>query len=177
MSQIYVSGPWSFASGVLQVVESIKTQSKGDKVVYSEKGTEYQFSKLEQSDYVVFVLDGFAWQQRLESISKGMLSELIWCINHRVPMFLAYKSANGLGIYATEIDDNLTFKGIAGTANTFYQIINNQFGTIVAPNDTSGFALSYQDADLGSDCVYLKGEWIADPLDFLNVEQPKSYFY
>jgi hypothetical protein len=177
MSQIYVSGPWSFASGVLQVVESIKTQSKGDKVVYSEKGTEYQFSKLEQSDYVVFVLDGFAWQQRLESISKGMLSELIWCINHRVPMFLAYKSANGLGIYATEIDDNLTFKGIAGTANIFYQIINNQFGTIVAPNDTSGFALSYQDADLGSDCVYLKGEWIADPLDFLNVEQPKSYFY
>lgn len=177
MSQIYVSGPWSFASGVLQVVESIKTQSKGDKVVYSEKGTEYQFSKLEQSDYVVFVLDGFAWQQRLESISKGMLSELIWCINHRVPMFLAYKSANGLGIYATEIDDNLTFKGIAGTANTFYQIINNQFGTIVAPNDTSGFALSYQDADLGSDCVYLKGEWIAGPLDFLNVEQPKSYFY
>lgn len=177
MSQIYVSGPWSFASGVLQVVESIKTQSKGDKVVYSEKGTEYQFSKLEQSDYVVFVLDGFAWQQRLESISKGMLSELMWCVNHRVPMFLAYKSANGLGIYATEIDDNLTFKGIAGTANTFYQIINNQFGTIVAPNDTSGFALSYQDADLGSDCVYLKGEWIADPLDFLNVEQPKSYFY
>lgn len=177
MSQIYVSGPWSFASGVLQVVKSIKVKSRADKVVYSEKGTEYQFSKLEQSDYVVFVLDGFAWQQRLESISKGMLSELIWCINHRVPMFLAYKSANGLGIYATEIDDNLTFKGIAGTANTFYQIINNQFGTIVAPNDTSGFALSYQDADLGSDCVYLKGEWIADPLDFLNVEQPKSYFY
>lgn len=117
MSQIYVSGPWSFASGVQQVVKSIKAKSKGDKVVYSEKGTEYQFSKLEQSDYVVFVLDGFAWQQRLESISKGMLSELIWCINHRVPMFLAYKSANGLGIYT------------------------------------------------------------ADPLDFLNVEQPKSYFY
>ena len=28
MSQIYVSGPWSFASGVLQVVKSIKTKSK-----------------------------------------------------------------------------------------------------------------------------------------------------
>lgn len=148
MSQIYVSDPWSFTSGVQQVVKSIKAKSKGDKVVYSEKGTEYQFSKLEQSDYVV--LDGFAWQQRLESISKGMLSELIWCINHRVPMFLAYKSANGLGIYTAEIDDNLTFKGIA---------------------------LSHQDTVLGSDCVYLKGEWIADPLDFLNVEQPKSYFY
>ena len=65
----------------------------------------------------------------------------------------------------------------AGTADNFYQIINNQFGTIVAPNDTPGFALSHQDTVLGSDCVYLKGEWIADPLDFLNVEQPKSYFY
>lgn len=41
MSQIYVSGPWSFASGVLQVVKSIKTKSKADKVVYSEKGAEY----------------------------------------------------------------------------------------------------------------------------------------
>ena len=101
MSQIYVSGPWSFASGVQQVVKSIKAKSKGDKVVYSEKGT----------------------------------------------------------------------------ADTFYQIINNQFGTIVAPNDTPGFVLSHQDTVLGSDCIYLKGEWIADPLDFLNVEQPKSYFY
>lgn len=130
MNQIYVSGPWSFASGVLQVVKSIKVKSRADKVVYSEKGTEYQFSKLEQSDYVVFVLDGFAWQQKLESISKGMLSELMWCVNHR------------------------------------------------APNDTpSGFVLGYQDTLLGSDCVCLQGELLGDPLDFLNVEQPKSYFY
>lgn len=66
---------------------------------------------------------------------------------------------------------------IVTSADNFYQIINNQFGTIVAPNDTPGFVLSHQDTVLGSDCVYLKGEWIADPLDFLNVEQPKSYFY
>lgn len=172
MSQIYVSGPWSFASGVLQVVKSIKVKSKADKVVYSEKGTEYQFSKLEQSDYVVFVLDGFAWQQKLESISKGMLSELMWCVNHRVPMFLAYKSANGLGIYATEIDDNLTFKGIAGTADTFYQIINNP------PEGTSFEPIfGYQDVLLGSDCICLHGGLLGDPLDSFDVEQPKSYFY
>lgn len=65
-------GPWSFSSGVLQVVKSIKTKSK-DKVVYSEKGEDYQFSKLEQSNYVVFVLDGFAWQQKLENISRYAL--------------------------------------------------------------------------------------------------------
>lgn len=62
MNQIYVSGPWSFSSGVLQVVKSIKTKSK-DKVVYSEKGEDYQFSKLEQSNYVV--LDGFACNKNL----------------------------------------------------------------------------------------------------------------
>ena len=92
-------------------------------------------------------------------------------------MFLAYKSANGLGIYGTEIDDNLNFKGVAGTADNFYQIISGQFGNIVAPNVAAGFVLNRQDTLLGNDCVYLKGEWIADPLDFLNVEQPKSYFY
>ena len=75
-------------------------------------------------------------------------------------MFLAYKSANGLGIYGTEIDDNLNFKGVAGTADNFYQIISGQFGNIVA-----------------DDSVFLKGEMLADPLDYLNVEQPKSYFY
>lgn len=178
MSQIYVSGPWSFASGVLQVVKSIKTKSK-DKVVYSEKGEDYQFSKLEQSNYVVFVLDGFAWQQKLENISRGMLSELLWCINHRIPMFLAYKSANGLGIYSTEIDENLNFKGIAGTADNFYQIVNGQFGTIVASNPFTGVLRVNNDGGytIQDEGVYLKGELLGDPLDFLNVEQPKSYFY
>lgn len=118
MNQIYVSGPWSFASGVLQVVKSIKAKSK-DKVVYSEKGEDYQFSKLEQSNYVVFVLDG-------------------------------------LGIYGTEIDDNLNFKGVADDS-IFLK---------------GGFTLS----DVGN--VYLKGEAFVDPLDYLNIEvQPTSYFY
>lgn len=160
-----------FSSGVLQVVKSIKTKSK-DKVVYSEKGEDYQFSKLEQSNYVV--LDGFAWQQKLENISRGMLSELLWCINHRVPMFLAYKSANGLGIYGTEIDDNLNFKGVAGTVDNFYKILSGQFGNIVA--DDSIFLKGFRISDAAN--AYLKGEiFTADPLDFLNVEKPTGYFY
>lgn len=162
----------SLVSGVLQVVKSIKAKSK-DKVVYSEKGEDYQFSKLEQSNYVV--LDGFAWQQKLENISRGMLSELLWCVNHRIPMFLAYKSANGLDIYGTEIDDNLNFKGVAGTADNFYKILDGQFGSIVADDSIflkGGFTLS----DVGN--VYLKGEAFVDPLDYLNIEvQPTSYFY
>lgn len=76
-----------------------------------------------------------------------------------------------------------TFDNIPGVVvdGIEYRIANGEplptYKTIVAPNDTPGFILSHQDTVLGSDCVYLKGEWIADPLDFLNVEQPKSYFY
>lgn len=153
MSQIYVSGPWSFATGVQQVVKSIKAKDKANNVVYSEKGREYQISKLEQSDYVVFVLESFAWSQKLESISKGVLTELIWCINHRIPMFLAYKSANGLGIYSAEIDDSLKFKGIAGTADNIYQIIK------LGSNETP--------------CKPLQEEQV----DLIDIKQQKNYFY
>lgn len=177
MSQIYVSCPWSFSSGLTQVVKSIKQKVRDDKVVYSEKGADYQFSKLEQSDYVVFVLDGFAWQQKLESISRGMLFELVWCINHRIPFFLAYRAANGLGIYGAEIDDNLQFKGIAGTSDNLYQILN---GGITTQNPFGGFIVAGN--DLMASNVYLKGELLANPLAYLDVEEPevkqaKSYFY
>lgn len=173
MSQIYVSGPWSFASGVQRVAESIKAKSVVSRVVYSEKGAEYQFSKLEQSDYVVFVLDGFAWQQKLEGISKGVLSELVWCINHRVPIFLAYKSANGLGIYGAEIDKDLNFRGIAGTADNFYKIINGQFISVTFPNPFNGTLITTSDVD----GYKIRGELLNAPLNSLNIEQPKSYFY
>lgn len=103
-----------------------------------------------------------------------MLSELLWCINHRVPTFLAYKSANGLGIYGTEIDDNLNFKGVAGTVDNFYKILSGQFGNIVA--DDSIFLKGFRISDAAN--AYLKGEiFTVDPLDFLNVEKPTSYFY
>lgn len=64
-------------------------------------------------------------------------------------MFLAYKSANGLGIYSTEIDENL-----------------NPFDAVLKVNNDGGYTIQ-------GEGVYLKGEL----LDFLNVEQPKSYFY
>lgn len=100
-------------------------------------------------------------------------------VGELIPMFLAYKSANGLGIYSTEIDENLNFKGIAGTADNFYQIVNGQFGTIVASNPFTGVLRVNNDGGytIQDEGVYLKGELLGDPLDFLNVEQPKSYFY
>lgn len=62
---------------------------------------------------------------------------------------------------------------IVTSADNFYQIISGQFGNIVA--DDSAFLKGFRISDVGN--VYLKGEMLADPLDYLNVEQPKSYFY
>ena len=80
---------------------------------------------------------------------------------------------------ATEIDENLNFKGIAGTADNFYQIVNGQFGTIAASNPFDAVLKVNNDSGytIQGEGVYLKGELLDGPLDFLNVEQPKSYFY
>lgn len=171
--KIYVSCPWAFSNGLDQTVKYLK-QNTGMEVLYSKKGEDYQFSKLEQANHVVFVLDGFSWQNKLENISKGMLSELIWCINHKVSFYLAYKASTGLSIYSAEIDENLQFKGIAGTANNLLTILE-------ASNVQECCSMKYYPKDfptatslLNSD-IYLNGE-MADPLDFLNEEQP-SYFY
>lgn len=111
----------------------------------------------------------------------------LWNISHLIEnkkigevIFTAdWHPANGLGIYSTEIDENLNFKGIAGTADNFYQIVNGQFGTIVASNPFTGVLKVNNDGGytIQDEGVYLKGELLGDPLDFLNVEQPKSYFY
>lgn len=55
-----------------------------------------------------------------------------------------------MGIYGTEIDDNLNFKGVAGTADNFYQIISEQFGNIVA--DDSVFLKGFRISDVGK-CI------------------------
>lgn len=174
--KIYVSCPWAFSSGLGQVVKYLK-QHTGVEILYSKKGEDYQFSKLEQANHVVFVLDGFSWQSKLESISKGMLTELMWCINHKISFYLAYRASTGLGIYSAEIDENLQFKGIAGTANNIFTVLSG------VNNIQECCSMRYHPREftiinsLVSSETYLKGELlVSDPLDFLNEEQP-SYFY
>lgn len=174
--KIYVSCPWAFSNGLDQVVKYLK-QHTGMEVLYSKKGEDYQFSKLEQADHVVFILDGFSWQSKLENISKGMLTELMWCLNHKKSFYLAYRASTGLGIYGAEIDENLQLKGIAGTANNIFTVLsgmNNIQECCSMRYYPKDFIIN--NASLNGN-IYLKGELsISDPLDLLNEEQP-SYFY
>lgn len=173
--KIYVSCPWAFYNGLDQTVKYLKQNTEAE-VLYNKKGEDYQFSKLEQADHVVFILDGFSWQSKLENISKGMLTELMWCINHKKSFYLAYRASTGLGIYGAEIDENLQFKGIAGTANNLITILP-EIGNVqpcCSMRYVSKPELTY---GLDFENVYLEGGvMLSSPLDFLNEEQP-SYFY
>ena len=121
--KVYISCPWSFSSGLDRVAKYLSNH--GVEVSFCNKKDTYQFSKIEQADYVVFVLEDFRWQEKLENISGGMLSELIWCLNNKKSFFLAYVSTTGLAIYSAEIGEDLILRGIAGTGNNLFKVISN----------------------------------------------------
>lgn len=122
---IYISCPWGFQQGLPVVKKYILTQQPDATVTYSEKGEPYSTDNLHQADCIVFILNGYTWQEKLETMSKGMLSELVWCINHRKPIYLAYKASTGLGIYGAIINEDLIFGGVANSSNNLFTIIQN----------------------------------------------------
>lgn len=91
---------------------------------FSEFGTRRRFSyEVQESDFVIFVLEDFKWSQPLNTMSKGILSEFVWCLNHRKPYYICYRSAAGLGIYGAQIDETAVFRGgesilLSGVAST-----------------------------------------------------------
>lgn len=134
---IYISCPWSFSDGLEKVLKYLSNYEV-DSITYNKKETDYDFSLLERANCVVFVLENFKWQERLENISRGMLTELVWCLNNRKPIFVAYRSADGLKIYSAEITDTLIFQGIARTSGNIFKILKvslSGFGTLIIPND------------------------------------------
>ena len=70
-----------------------------------------------------------------------MLSELVWCLNNRKSIFIAYRSADGLKIYSAEITDTLVFQGITRTSGNIFKILKvssslSSFGTLIVPNSS-----------------------------------------
>lgn len=121
---IYVSCPHSFSEGLDKVLKYLSYYVVGS-IAYNKKGETYDFSLLEQADCVIFILDNFKWQEKLENISRGMLSELVYCLNHKKSFYLAYRSADGINIYGAQITPDLVFSGIAGTKGDIFKIYDS----------------------------------------------------
>lgn len=165
---IYISCPYSFSDGLDTVFKYLSFHVVGS-IACNKRGETYDFSLLEQADCVVFVLDNLKWQEKLENISRGMLSELIYCLNHKKSFYLAYRSADGINIYGARITDNLLLSGIAGTKGNIFKLQETEsvfqiHGSITA-NDGIGWKLSANDIN---------------GIDYELEETPKStnnYFY
>lgn len=165
---IYISCPYSFSDGLDTVFKYLSFHVVGS-IACNKRGETYDFSLLEQADCVVFVLDNLKWQEKLENISRGMLSELIYCLNHKKSFYLAYRSADGINIYGARITDDLLLSGIAGTKGNIFKLQETEsvfqiHGSITA-NDGIGWKLSANDIN---------------GIDYELEETPKStnnYFY
>lgn len=103
---IYVSCPHSFSEGLDKVLKYLSYYIV-DSVTCNRKGESYDFSLLERADCVIFVIDSFKWQEKLENISRGMLHELVYCLNHKKSFYLAYRAADGINIYGAQITPDL----------------------------------------------------------------------
>lgn len=122
---IYVSCPHSFSDGLDKVIKYLSFHVIGS-VACNKKGETYDFSLLEQADCVIFVLDRFKWQEKLENISRGMLYELVYCLNHKKSFYIAYNAADGINIYGAQITPDLVFSGIAGTKGNIFKIQDSE---------------------------------------------------
>lgn len=166
--KVYISCPWNFSSGLDRVAKYLSNHDV--EASFCSKKNTYQSSKIEQADYVVFILEDFKWQEKLENISKGMLSELIWCLNNKKSFFLAYVSATGLAIYGARIDEDLVLRGVAGTGGNLFKIINNPLRGFIIADEGLEMAHIKPEKDFAKECV--------TDIDFeLTSEEQKSYFY
>lgn len=121
---IYVSCPHSFSEGLDKVLKYLSYYDV-DSVTCNRKGESYDFSLLERADCVIFVIDDFKWQEKLENISRGMLHELVYCLNHKKSFYLAYQAADGMNIYGAQITPDLVFSGIVGTKGNIFKIYDS----------------------------------------------------
>lgn len=121
---IYVSCPHSFSEGLDKVLKYLSYYDV-DSVTCNRKGEFYDFSLLERADCVIFVIDDFKWQEKLENISRGILHELVYCLNHKKSFYLAYRAADGIDIYGAQITPDLVFSGIAGTKGNIFKIYDS----------------------------------------------------
>lgn len=78
-------------------------------------GDTYDIDNLKKADAVVFVLPSNSWSYPIHKLTQGVLRELVFCINQKKDIFIAYRTQSGLKIYAAEIDEDLCIRGIQAT--------------------------------------------------------------
>ena len=97
-------------------------EAHGCELMYSLRMEPYDTSKMQKADAVVFALPNLTWKVHMDCLTSGVLSELMWCINSKKPLYMLYESTVGLAIYKAVITEDLEICGVSGSGNTIFAI-------------------------------------------------------
>lgn len=119
-NNVYISCPISISMNTLIGVGKAISQ-KGYKVSYWER-VNYDPYMLLNSNYVVFILPDFGFEEYIDDLPRGLKSELKTAIDNNIKILLAYKTKSGeINVYNAEIQKSSEYptriSGIPGTSN------------------------------------------------------------
>lgn len=122
--KIYLSYSYKDSDSIpFDTVEDL-VEAHDCELTYSLRMEPYDTSKMQKADAVVFALPNLTWKVHMDCLTSGVLSELMWCINARKPLYMLYESSVGLAIYKAMITEDLEICGVSGTGNTIFAIGN-----------------------------------------------------
>src|SRR5688572_22834200 len=138
MKRAYVSCPMTVSQQTLDKV--IAVVSKHAYAIHWVKGSDYDEKAMKKiitdADAFILILPEVSWMCKYSSMTSGSRKEFLHAVDANVPVFIAYRSSEGMGIYATEIKKNgvniLSVSGIASTRHNFEQCMN-----LTTPNITT----------------------------------------
>lgn len=143
---LYIAYSYGYEKNLKEVCELLTSL----KIPYKHyhRGEQYSDEELLKSSGVVFILSDFEWEHDLDTLTKGIRSELCKVLTNKIPIYIAYKrqSNNALGIYKAMItpdplNEYVTISGIQSTG--VFKEYSREFRFVSNPKDKSTQLFSY----------------------------------
>lgn len=137
MKRAYISCPMTVAQEAIDEAGKLAHQSHVD-FLHWVRGTsydeEYYKKTIASMDAFIIILPNIAWSCEFDKMTSGSRRELSHAYNSGVPIYLYYKSSQGPGLYATNLESSRSkmgliminkISGIASTKFNFQQYFNS----------------------------------------------------
>lgn len=136
--RIYISCPMSISLSYLMEVETFLI-TKNLLPLKWDRNTQYGLREKDAIMYgegIVVILPENSFKLSFNKIPTGTESEIRLAMKYGKPIYLAYTSNEGLGLYETIIEDNI-IKGIGGTRNKMFDAYNR--GELIKSKESHRF--------------------------------------
>lgn len=143
---LYIAYSYGYEKNLEEVCNLLT--SLGIPYKHYHRGEKYSDEELLKSSGVVFILSDFKWEHDLDTLTKGIRSELCKVLTNKIPIYIAYKrqSNNALGIYKAMItpdplNEYVTISGIQSTG--VFEGYSREFKFVSKPENKSTQLFSY----------------------------------